>query len=42
MTPQPAMIDAVDEGADKGYDPILTTEDGEIVVIQPVVQKQNS
>lgn len=42
MTPQPAMIDAVDDGADKGYEPILTTEDGDMVVIQPVVQKQIS
>lgn len=41
MTPQPVMIDAVDDGADKGYEPILTTEDGDMVVIQPVVQKQN-
>lgn len=41
MTPQPAMIDAVDDGQDKGYEPILTTEDGDILVIQPVVQKNN-
>lgn len=41
MTPQSAMIDAVDDGADKGYEPILTTEDGDMLVIQPVVQKQN-
>ena len=41
MTPQPAMIDAVDDGTDKGYDPILTTEDGDMVVITPVVMKQS-
>lgn len=41
MTPQPAMVDAVDDGTDKGYDPILTTEDGDMVVITPVVMKQN-
>ena len=41
MTAQPAMIDATDDGQDKGYEPILTTEDGDILVIQPVVQKNN-
>ena len=41
MTPQPAMVDAADDGTDKGYEPILTTEDGDIIVIQPVVQKNN-
>lgn len=41
MTPQQAMIDAVDDETDKGYEPILTTEDGDTVVITPVVQKQN-
>ena len=41
MTPQPAMVDAVDDGTDKGYDPILTTEDGDMVVITPVVMKQS-
>lgn len=41
MTPQPVMVDAVDDGTDKGYDPILTTEDGDMVVITPVVMKQS-
>lgn len=41
MTPQPEMVDAVDDGTDKGYDPILTTEDGDMVVITPVVMKQS-
>lgn len=41
MTPQPAMVDAADDGTDKGYEPIRSTEDGDILVIQPVVQKNN-
>ena len=32
MIPQVALIDALDEGEDKGYNPILVTEDGEAVI----------
>ena len=39
MTPQTAMIDAQDTSKDKGYFPLLETEDGNDVVITPVIQK---
>lgn len=41
MTPQQAMLDVMDDDTDKGYAPLLTTEDGDMVVITPVVLKQN-
>lgn len=41
QTPQSAMIDAQDTDTDDGYLPILETEDGEEVIIIPVVEKQN-
>ncbi len=41
LTPQQAMIDAMDTGTDDGYLPLLETEDGDEVIITPVVQKQN-
>ena len=39
MTPQTAMIDAQDTAKDKGYFPLLETEDGNEVIITPVIQK---
>lgn len=39
--PQVAMIDATDADGNKGYMPILETEDGEIPVTQPVINKQH-
>lgn len=42
QTPQWAMIDAQDSDDDDGYFPILETEDGDEVVILPIVQKQNN
>lgn len=41
QTPQSAMIDAQDTDTDDGYLPILETEDGEEVIITPVVEKHN-
>lgn len=35
------MIDAVDSDDDTGYMPLLETEDGSEIIIQPVVKKQN-
>ena len=40
MVPQPAMIDATDYDGDEGYLPLLETEGGEDIIIQPVMQKQ--
>lgn len=40
MTPQQAMIDATDTDTDRGYLPVLETEDGEEVIIQPVIEKK--
>lgn len=40
MTPQQAMIDAQDTADDRGYIPLLETEDGSDVIIQPVVTKK--
>lgn len=39
--PQPAYIDAVDTADDKGYMPLLETEDGDMLEIQPVNTKIN-
>lgn len=41
QTPQSGMIDAQDTDGDDGYFPLLETEDGDDVIITPVVQKQN-
>lgn len=41
VVPQPALIDAVDTSDDKGYMPLLKTEDGVAVEIQPVNPKIN-
>jgi len=41
-TPQQAMIDVTDTDTDRGYMPLLETEDGEEVIIQPVIQKTNN
>lgn len=38
--PQDAAIDALDTDLDKGYCPILETEDGSIITIHPVVKKK--
>lgn len=38
--PQDAAIDALDTDQDKGYCPILETEDGSIITIHPVVKKK--
>lgn len=40
--PQAAIIDAVDDGRDKGYVPLLETEDGIALEIQPVIEKVNN
>ena len=40
--PQPAIIDTTDSDDDKGYYPILETEDGSIIEIQPVIEKINT
>ena len=37
--PQAAAIDALDTDIDKGYTPLLETEDGGIISVQPVMQK---
>lgn len=37
--PQNAMIDGYDTDTDKGYDPLMETEDGDILIIQPIVEK---
>lgn len=42
LVPQPAMIDATDTEDDKGYAPILETDDGSIIEIQPVIEKFNT
>ncbi|MCF0187946.1 MAG: hypothetical protein HUK04_00405 [Bacteroidaceae bacterium] len=39
--PQEAMIDGYDTDTEKGYEPIMETEDGETLIIQPIVTKQN-
>lgn len=39
--PQQAVIDAADSDTDSGYLPLLETEDGSDIIIQPVIQKQN-
>lgn len=39
--PQAAMIDATDADGDKGYMPVLGTEDGGTLVTQPVIKKQH-
>ncbi len=39
--PQPALIDALDTADDKGYMPLLETEDGMALEIQPVNPKIN-
>lgn len=41
QTPQSAMIDAQDTDGDDGYFPLLETEDGDDVIITPIIQKQN-
>ncbi len=41
QTPQSAMIDAQDFDDDDGYFPLLETEDGDDVIITPIIQKQN-
>lgn len=41
LTPQPALLDAFDTGDDKGYMPLLETEDGMAVEIIPVNPKIN-
>lgn len=38
-TSQLALIDATDTAADRGYMPLLETEDGDEVIIQPVIEK---
>lgn len=38
--PQQARIDAADSDDDSGYLPLLETEDGDDIIIQPVMQKQ--
>lgn len=40
--PQPAMIDVQDYDGDDGYYPLLETEDGDEIIITPVMQKQNN
>lgn len=40
MIPQQAMIDATDTDTDRGYMPLLETEDGNEVIIQPVIEKK--
>ena len=42
QTPQSAMIDATDSDTDDGYFPLLETENGDEVIITPIVQKQNN
>lgn len=37
--PQAAAIDALDTSTDKGYTPLLETEDGGIISVQPVMKK---
>ena len=39
--PQDAMIDVTDTESDKGYMPLLETEDGDGIVIRPVIRKTN-
>lgn len=41
QTPQSALIDATDSGTDDGYFPLLETENGDEVIITPIVQKLN-
>lgn len=41
QTPQMAMIDTTDTDEDDSYNPLLETEDGDEVLILPIVQKQN-
>lgn len=42
QTPQDAMIDAQDTDTDDGYYPLLETEDGQDIVITPVIEKQQN
>lgn len=39
--PQAAVIDATDTDDDNGYAPLLETEDGDVVSVQPVMQRQS-
>jgi len=39
--PQAAAIDATDTDEDNGYAPLLETEDGGTVLVQPVMQRQS-
>ena len=40
--PQAAVIDATDQGGDKGLKPALVTEDGGVISIQPVIRTNNT
>lgn len=40
--PQQAMVDATDSEDDRGYDPIIETAEGGVLVIQPIIEKSNN
>ena len=40
--PQYAFVDASDSEGDKGYEPIIETDEGEVLVIQPIIEKSNT
>ncbi len=40
--PQAAAVDALDTADSKGYAPLLETEDGSVLSVQPVIQKNSS
>lgn len=42
IVPQPAMIDPLYTDSDFGYSPVLETDDGSIIEIQPVIEKINT
>ncbi|MCM1066802.1 MAG: hypothetical protein NC418_04410 [Muribaculaceae bacterium] len=41
LTPQGAMIDAYDTDGDKGYLPIIVTEDGDVPTFTPTISKKH-
>ena len=40
--PQTAFVDASDSEGGKGYEPIIETDEGEVLVIQPIIEKSNT
>ncbi len=41
-THQEAFVDTTDDRSDRGYEPILETGEGEVLVIQPIIEKSTN